>query len=705
MKCAPFAVFASTFPEALRPAALAMQYFVMRTNIAVASLLLFVLPLVAQDAKPAVGSQVTIPLDTYDTLRKNSDVPSRTVIDTILLGGGFRERNLSISFTGRTLGTRPAAPTLQEANDVTISGCSGNAIVARTGKGAFDLIPLAESFEVKCDLRISGSDRVRMHVTPSVLAVRSNVADAELVAGDEDDSGARDYTLVRHVAGPGETLAATATGRYLITLLPDATRFRYAIDVHNPNRTTASLELILQSNEHLQQIDSVAPYEVNAGRYVFATPPGDTTITLTGELRGTSFIAPVRASLQYLVIESHPLLRPTVQTPAKRISLGETGVTAQYRGALAFETGTERIAWQVTRLQALHAISYAVNNAFHRLFVPVDGPVLGESTFALRNEGAPELVLPPKPEPTYVSLGEEPVLMTKNATGQLTVPLSQGEQQVLVQHRQALPRGFGFAAGRIAVPQLAVAATETHVYLNYPARWIPLYETFASRARVWTPEVGQILLFVLLAVWIERLLWWLGFDLRRRALIAIVTALAAMFVTVILGLVLVAFGALTVAWIATQPMRSRVAFGSLVGVGVLVFLLYTATVGSGGIANRDSVSTSTEELSRSAPTDSAVTDSATPSSEPAPSGSGGLASVSYQGLPAKFLLPNGQRSSSFSQELLRTDRPQTAFVLAISSALVNWLGVLLAIVPIALLWRDRERIAAAIRARFVAPVA
>ncbi|HEU4889273.1 MAG TPA: hypothetical protein VFV49_15410 [Thermoanaerobaculia bacterium] len=682
------------------PVALGMQYCGMRTNIAVAALLLFVLPLPAQETKTNASSQVTIPLETYDTMRRNSDVPSRTVIDTILLSGGFRERNLSITFTGRTLGTRPLAPALQQANDVTISGCSGNAIVARTGKGAFDLIPLAESFEVECDLRISGSDRLRMHVTPSVLAVRSNVADAELVAGDEDDTGARDYTLVRHVAGPGETLAATATGRYLITLLPDATRFRYAIDVHNPNRTTASLELVLQSNEHLQQIDSVAPYEVNAGRYVFATPPGDTTITLTGELRGTSFIAPVRASLQYLVIESHPLLRPSVQTPAKRISLGETGVTVQYRGALAFETGTERITWQVTRLQALHAISYAVNNASHRVFVPVDGPVLGESIFALRNEGAPELVLPPKPEPTYVSLGGEPVLMTKNATGQLTVPLSQGEQSVLVQHRQALPRAFGFAAGRIAVPQLAVAATDTHLHLTYPARWIPLYETFASRARVWTPDAGQILLFVLLALWIERLLGWLGFDLNRRLLIAILTAFAAMLVTLFLSLVLVVFGALTVAWIVSQPMRSRVALGAVFGVAILILLLY---FGSRGLSSKYEVSSSREE----AMTDTVATDTSmtagdvaqAPTRDPAAPATGGMASVSYQGLPAKFLLPGGQRQSSFSQELLRTDRPQTAFVLAISSALVNWLGVLLALIPIVLLWRDRHRIAEAVRTR------
>jgi len=672
-----------------------MPYFAMRIKIAVGLLLLFVLPLFGQDTKPA-GSQVTIPLETYDTLRRNSDVPSRTVIDTILLGGGFRDRNLSIAFSGRTLGTRPVATALQQT-DVTISGCSGNAIISRVGRGAFDLIPLADTFVVTCELYISGSDRLQMHVTPSVLSVRSSVEDGELVAGEEDDSGARDYTLVRHVSGPGETLAATATGRYLITLLPDATRFRYAIDVHNPNRTTSSLELKLQSNEHLQQIDSAAPYEVNEGRYVFSIPPGDSTIMLTGELRGTSFVAPVQASLQYLVIESHPLLRPAVQTPAKRISLGETGVTPQYRGALAFETGTERITWTVTRLQALHAISYAVNQATHRLFVPIDGPVLGESFFNVRNEGAPELVLPPKPEPTYVSLGEEPVLMTKNAAGQLTVPLSQGEQQVLVQHRQPLRRGFGFAFGRVAVPQLAVPATDTYLNLSYPAQWVPVYESFASRARVWTPEAGQILLFVLLVIWIERLLAWLDVPLQRRFAIAAALALASTIVTFVLGMVLIAFAILTVAWIAAQSMRMRIVYGAVFGIAALVLLMYTATFGSGGMANRK------YDVTSSAPARDA--ESVDKMNVQEAQGRPAANEPAYQGLPARFTLPTGERTSTFSQELLRADRPQTALVVAVSFALTNWIGLFLALIAIIVLWRDRRRIVDTLRTRVVRPQA
>lgn len=657
----------------------------MRTNILVASLLLFVLPLLAQDPKP--DSQVTIPLERYETLRRTSDSPSATVVDTILLGGGFRERNLTITFTGRSTGSRPLVQVMNQTNDVTISGCKGEAMLSRSGKGTFDLVPLADAFEVRCDLSISGSDRLRMHVAQSVLAVRSGVADAELLAGDEDDTGARDYTLVRHVAGPGEILAATATGRYLVTLLPDATRFRYAIDVHNPNRTTSSLELALQSNEHLQQIDSAAPYEVTEGRYVFSIPPGDSTITLTGELRGTAFIAPVRASLQYLVIESHPLLRPTVQTPAKRISLGETGVTPQYRGALAFETGTERIAWQVTRLQALHSTGYAVNDATHRLFVPVEGPVLGETTFALRNEGAPELVLPSKPEPTYVSLGADAVLMTKNAQGQLTVPLSQGDQQVLVQHRQPLGRRFGFVLGSVAVPQLSEAATQTTVVLSYPAQWVPLFEKFASRARVWTPHAGTAILFVVILVWVERLLAWLAMPAPHRFMIALLAALASSLVSAFLVLVIVACAALTIAWIMTLPIRPRIVFAVLFA-GVLFVGLSLTMVSSRSYSYSKGDISSGYQVRATEETGRVAQRPATPA---------------YQGLPAKFTLPPGHRSSTFSQELLRADRPQTAFVFAVSFALTNWIGVLLALIVIVMLWRDRYALAQAIRERMVRP--
>ncbi|HJQ37592.1 MAG TPA: hypothetical protein VKB93_10665 [Thermoanaerobaculia bacterium] len=667
----------------------------------IAFLSVFLAVAISAETPETKDSRVTIALEDYEKLRQSSEAPSATVIDTISLSGAFADRGLAIVFVGRTTGTRPLVRVMEQTNDITISSCKGNAILSRSGKGSFDLIPLDDNFQAHCLLRISGSDRLRMHVPASVLGVQSEITDGELVTGDEEESGAREYVLVRHVSGPaGETLAATATGRYRITLLPDATRFQYSIDVHNPNRTTSTLELSLQSSEHLQQIDSAAPYEIRDGRYVFSIPPGDSTIAMSGELRGTSFTAPVRASLQYLVIESHPLLRPSVTTPAKRISIAETGVTPRYRGALAFEAGTARIDWKVTRLEALHAISYAVNDATHTLFIPIDGPVLGESTFALRNEGAAELVLPPKPEPTYVSLGEDPVLMTKNAAGQLTVPLSPGEQRVLVQHRQPLRRGLGFVFGSVAVPQLSVPATGTQLNLSYPGRWIPLYESFASRATVWMPRAGQLAAFFFIAIWCERLLSWLGFGARRRFVIALTLALAATIVATLFLLTTLTLAALTVLWIATRgTTQQRALYGTLAAVAVGAFLLlYYAVTGVNKGAGSEEYSDAPMRASKVAMTDTIATDT---SAEQAPAPQ--PTSPAYQGLPAKFTLPSGERTDHFRQELLRTDVEQRAFIIAVSLALTNWLGVLIALLPVVLLWRDRHAIADAIRARLTPP--
>jgi len=641
-------------------------------------------PLFADNPPQATPSQVTLPLGEYQVLRDANQRPSATVVDTIRLGGTFRARDLTITFSGRSVGQRPEARVIDGTHDVTISGCSGAGLVIRAAKGAFSVIPNAETFDIKCSLHLSGSDRLEMHSASNVLAVESNVADGELITGDEDDNGGRQYSLVRQVASTGERLAATATGRYQITLLPDATRFRYAIDVHNPNRSTSSLVLDLVSNEHLQQIDSVAPYEVEGTRYTFAIPPGDSTIAMTGELRGTAFRAPVAASLQYLLLESHPLIRPSVQTPAKRVSVAETGITPQYRGALAFETGTQQIAWQVTRLEALRTTSYAANSATHTFFVPLDGPVLGETEFELRNEGAADLVLPAKPEPTFVSLGNEPVLMTKNREGRLTVPLSTGVQNVLVQHRQTFNERLGFGYGRIVVPQLDVPASRTFVRMTYPGEWIPLYESFATRSVLWTPDPAMVLLFIALALWVERLLAWLAYPTAKRFVVALVAGLAGTIVFTFMLLLIFACAALTIAWILTLPMKKRVAAAvGIVAAGFIVFLIIgVSNVGMTKYEAENAV-TSTEVVARNV-------------DEPK---AGAEQPIAYQGLPAKFELPSGSRYTSFSQELLRADREQAVRVFAVSMSIVKWIGALIAIAVLFVLSRDRRALVESFRAR------
>jgi len=667
-------------------------------------------------APGAQGSSVTIPLTRYEELQKSTENAAATVIDTLSLAGTFRDHNLTITLNGRSVGTRAATTVISGAPDLTLSGCSGAALLLRSSKGVYDLIALASSFTLRCDARPSGSDRIRMDVAQSVLAVRSAVADGELVPGEDGADDVRGYSLVRQVSGGNETLAATATGRYLITLLPDTTRFRYVIQIHNPNRNTSPLLIHLVSGEHLQQIDSAAPYEPKDGSYAFAMPPGDSTITMTGELQGTTFAPPVEASLQYVVVESHPLLRPVMKSAAKRLSTGETGITTQYRGALAFEIGPrERISWTVTRLEALRAISYAVRNVTHTLFVPANGPVLGESDLALDNQGAPEIVLPPKPEPTFVSLQNEPVLMTKNAAGELTVPLSAGQQHVVVQHRQGIAH-FPIVFARLQVPRLPVPATYTNVTIRYPDHWIPLWQSFATRGTTWRPETAAMVAFLLLTLWLERVLAFVNARVRTRVIPALFLAFVSMVIPIVLWLVVLGCGALTVLWIAAQ--RHAISLPRMLGVvaaaALILVLIFVYNVserskseyrsGGGGLAsvNTDNV-TSTSAVTE---TSASPPPPPPPSPKAAPPREGWFA---YQGLPAKFELPDGARSQSFSEQLLSPDRPQTVTLVLLSMTLVTWAAVALALIAAWMLWRERAAIKESVRARLaeaspVAPV-
>lgn len=660
---------------------------------------------------PAAGS-VTVPLAQFEELRTATASASATVVNLMTISGTFAAKNVAVTFEGRSVGARTATTVITDAPDLTLSGCTGEALVTRAGKGVYDLIALAPSFSLRCEARPSGSDRVRMNVSPSVLAVRSTVADGELVTGDEDSSGARTYTLVRQVAGSGETLATTATGRYLITLLPDTSRFRYVIQVHNPNRSTSPLPLEFHSGEHLQQIESAATYEPSGARYVFAMPPGDSTITLSGELQGTSFVPPVAASLQYVVVESHPLLRPAIGGSPKRVSAGETGIATEYRGALAFEVGPrEKLSWSVTRLEAMRAISYAIRNTTHTFFIPASGPVLGESSISLDNQGAPELILPPRPEPTFVSLGDEAVLMTKNARGELTVPLSAGEQVVTVQHRQPMP-ALPIAVTTLDVPRLPVPATHTNVELRYPRHWLPLWQSFATQTQTWMPDAGSCFMLLLFVLWLERVLLFAGMRSRRRIAAALLLGFAAMNVPLVLWLVVAGCAFVTAVWIASLRLKlslPRLAGAVALALAVVVIAgIYTLSTRVGS-SDSDSY-TSVERQPAPAAAKVAVTDTAeiTETTATTPAAPGAAAppraaeALAYQGLPAKFELPSGARSESFHEPMLSPDRPQRITLVLLSMSLVTWTCAALAALAAWLVWRERASIKTTLRARMAA---
>jgi hypothetical protein len=75
--------------------------------------------------------------------------------------------------------------------------------------------------------------------------------------------------------------------------------------------------------------------------------------------------------------------------------------------------------------------------------------------------------------------------------------------------------------------------------------------------------------------------------------------------------------------------------------------------------------------------------------------------LNYQGLPARFEIPEGERHGYFGQEMLPTDREQAVRVLLVSSSIVWLIGVILVALALAAIWRSRVALAAGLRERLV----
>ncbi len=622
--------------------------------------------------------------------------------------GSFGTRTLSLFLAGRSSGTLPAATVLESVEGAALAGCDGSALVSRGDGAAYTLTPLGPRFEVRCRLVPSSGDRLSFVAGKAVLYPEGDVADGEFLQGTDPGDGTRPFTVVRRIAASGEALAPTATGRYRITLLPDETRFRWTIEVRNPNRGRAPFDLALASGERVQEVVAPGPYDVKEGRTRFDLPPGDGTIVLTGTLAGSEFRAPVEAALSYLLLESHPLLRAEAKTPAKRVSPQETGLPREFRGGQAFLLGKgDAFGWSAKRLEALRATSYAVRSTTQTLFVPADGPVLGQSLFELDNQGASDLALPSSPEPTYAAFGDEAVFLTKNEKGELWLPLASGPQSLLLQSRQKLGGRLGFATGSLAVPHLPVPSTRYAVELRYPDAWVPLYERFGGESRFAAPGLGTFVVFLLLSGWLFALLRQLAFGPKGALPLAVGLALAAQASGTAAFFVLAAALVLSVLWLAalvrerTLRLRTLVVLGALASFAALVVLAVLIPSGLvspvGARAPEGRAVHYEESVSPAAPAAKAARLGETPTSPEAEPLAGGEGGAAYEGLPAKVELPRGARSTWWSREMLAADAAPRVRVLLVSRTLVTLAQALVVLAALGLVWRSRRRLREGLR--------
>jgi hypothetical protein len=623
----------------------------------------------------AARAQVTLPLKEYQRLKALDERPGVTVIDNLRLGGSFKARDLWIALTGRSSGRMPPVGVLLAPSGVRVYGCEGEAIVGRDG-GEFTLTPLSGRFRVGCRLALSGSDRLQLTATAAVLYVDAQVSDGELVGTDSED-GRRSFSVVRMTGGPAEVVRPTATARYRLSLHPEETRFRYQLDMRNPNRSHQPFVVKLRSGEHVQQVDAPVAYELEAGGgYRFQLPPGETTLALSGTLAGTQFTPPVEASVQYLLLQSHPLLRPQVQRAARRISAAETGLVAQFRGAQGFLLAPgESFSFSVIRLEALRTTSFAVREARHVFFLSADSKALGETTLSLDNQGAPDLTLPMRAEPTYASLQGERTFLTKNEAGHLWLPLSQGAQEVVVQHRQQLPTRAGLAAATLYLPQLAAPASTAHVELRYPREWVPLYAEFWPDSKILFMDGWDLVGLLLLLLWTERALSLLGLARPRRLLLA--ASLLGAGAASGAALVLLVLADVVVSAVGILPWLRRL----LARGGALRILLILTALGIGGVllialgsmtVMRAAAPRPSAELNYLQSADRMAkmqlkADEKPADGKDAEADQDKAGQSAYQGLPAKFEMPAGADRTHFYREMLATESPRAVRALLLSS--------------------------------------
>ncbi len=663
-------------------------------------------------AAEAPGPNVTLPLEEYEKLRHLRERPSVTVIELLRVEGNFRKRDLAISLAGRAAGTLPSADVLS-GDGFRLYACEGDALVTRGESGAFALTPLAPRFKARCRVALDGSDRLEAKAMRAVLEVASGVDDGELVASGSGDE--REFSVVRRLAGRAEELPPSVAGRYRVTLLPEETRFVFRLEVRNPNRGHRRFELALREAEHVESVNAPVAWDMEGGHYRFDLPPGESAIELTGRLTGETFAPPVEAALQYLLVESHPLIRAEVTSGAKRVGVGEVGLAAQYRGAQAFLLGSRaEVSWKAVRLEALKTAGFAVSSLAQVFFLGADGSARGETEITVQNQGAPALAIPSVAEPTFASVSGEPAFLTKDESGRLFLPLAQGTQEVVVQDRRPFRAHLGLAAGMLDLPAIGGPASRATVELRYPAEWIPVYEELAPGARLHLLRGSEAFLLVALLVLAERLLAVFGLARRRRWLLAGAATLAAAFTTLLLALGL----ALTAAPLATlgafalirrlHGIRLAAALAGGAVVAVVSVVLAAALFPAMRDAQQDDYGSFAAKMamnvSRSAVGAKPETSETPPAAAPEERFAKAKGDAAYQGLPARIDIPPGRRRTVFAREMLATDTPRRVFVFLASARLVTafaWGAALLALAIGVLLRRDFERGAREFAARLV----
>jgi hypothetical protein len=476
--------------------------------------LLFLLSFNQLTGAAEAPATVTIPIKDYLDLKKQSDKGSVTTIEETKIWGQWGKR-LDISFSGAATGHFEPLPVLQESAGLSLSGCNGQALL-KASDGSVQVQPMNARFKISCELAIKNWEDFSLTVLNS-LFLRTDVRGADVLVSTDSISqrrvGFHRAEVRRETASAPLNDEPSFQARYQISALPEESKFQYMIFANNPNRTARAFELKLPNGEVVGQVDTTNPYETTKNGLSFKLAPGTSRIRITGRLPKPEFHPPLSGkALEYLLLDNHPLLTLDVTGGTRRVSPKDTGMTPSFMGARAYLLGkNDSFSWQVKTLDVFSSLTYTVTSASYRYYASTQSAALVEANFQIDNQGSPEIPLKIPGQATYLEINGVPQVLTKDKDSQLLLRLPSGTgQQVLVQYKTDASPGRTLASVSEELARPASPMSNVSLALQVPGKRSHLFasglDDVHSMLR-WGDIVRGLIVFLLLT-WLMRDMSW-----------------------------------------------------------------------------------------------------------------------------------------------------------------------------------------------------
>lgn len=677
-----------------------------------------------QAASP--GSTVTIPVQEYMNLIRNSEKPRFVSILGATLSGRYGDK-LRIEVSGQASSLNEQREFLRfDAQNVNFESCSGDAQVS-FADGVASLLPTSPKFSLTCQISIKNWSQVQLTFVQA-MGAKADVTGAETLLLSEGN-GDRSINISKALGGerPVENLPISAVGRFRISVLPEASRFDYNIQIENPSRNTRRFDISLVNGETPSRVSTESEFTEDDGKVSLKLRPGSNSVRIEGAFTGTSFKSPVSGGPHYLLIENHQLLQLTADSKSRRISARDAGLSSRFSGQRAYLLQDDSpTSWTVKKLAVLPALGYAIENAQYNYFIPSRGKGLVEATFQINNQGQPEIPLPLNGRPLYLEIDGTPQVLASNADGELLLQVSPGSRRVYLQYEAPVETSsiLGLPMLKLARPKAVMSEVSSRIGFEDGALLLWAQGLGRMESDLWDLFSIALFLIVLAAVysWSRRF----GLQPFGRIAASFSAALIAILYPTLFSLAVMAgLAALgirhrteisrrfrTTHW---SPMRM---IGAFAGVVLVLFTLTFVLSMSrrfdarhsealvGGMAQKkmqsyDSAPAAAPMMAKNragfggAPPAREVEVAAAMDSMEQDSSEG--STNDYQGLPAKVTIPDAERNVWFHRGLLEAEAPVYVF----AAFLHPGIGQVLALAGIALLlvlgWNRRDRLMAWMR--------